>query len=443
MKMTTTAPLAAVLVGLCVAPVIPSALAAEKDLTLPPDSHKEVTTRYTGSQVSKWETQTIDGKSYRVSPPITFGRRVEINHFRITTRYSGAGSVGVSTASTSILPRFDRALKFKRRPVTVRNGVPVTFVHPYRSGDHTWILLSTTGAVRIASITLTCLRGTGTIYGHEAGSFEFASATLPFRLMYPRNYDPRKSYPLVLSVSGSGGVGNDNSRSMEMVILARYLFLNYYHDKAAECFSLVPQIPSLSTVPAPYYPKGRRGAPTPTYHPDWPAVNEGSWYTDATLALIQRLIADRRVNIDPDRVYYTGFSYGGKATWEFLRAGRTAFAAALCGAGWPIGRAYSNPNEDMLKRLRLEISRHKHIPVWIFAGEKDPMRFGSRAIFKELKAAGAKVQYLECPSATHVASAGRAWGSRKHIAWLFTQNRKNNPAPAKDPYPGGVYPAGR
>jgi len=417
-----------------------AAVGAETNLVIGPDTHDRAVTRFTADQIAAWEAKTLARRPCRISPVIHFGPGVEINHHRLAVSYAGRGRVAAYVVSHPSSSR-EAALKRPPRLRRVENRTEMAFATPSRGASYAWVLLETTPGVRIAGITHTCWRGKGTLYGHHAGTFRFASATLPFRLMYPRNYYPKKAYRLVLSVSGSGGVGSDNVRSMEAVILARYLFTRYYHEKEFECFSLVPQIPSDKTIPAPYYPRGPKGAPTRPYHPDWAAVNEGSWYTDATLALIGRLVADKRLNIDPDRVYYTGFSYGGKACWEFLRAGRTVFAGAICGAGWPIGRAYANPSEPMLQRLRLEIKRHRHIPVWIFAGQKDPMRFGSRAVFKELRAAGAKVQYTELPGATHVGSAGGTWANRKHVRWLFVQTRKNTPPAGKDPYPGGKYPS--
>ena len=62
-------------------------------------------------------------------------------------------------------------------------------------------------------------------------------------------------------------------------------------------------------------------------------VNADGWFVQGSLALIQEMIKDAQYNIDPDRVYYSGFSLGGKACWEFLKAGPDVFAAAFCGAG--------------------------------------------------------------------------------------------------------------
>lgn len=409
-------------------------------LSLPAPRHDQAVTLFSRAQILKWDVGSVGGKGYRVSPVINFGRGRELNHHRVTVDYTGRGSVQVYLASHT---GGQLASVLKGTPVfrTLSSGVESRFTSSLSAAGYAWVLVRTTGQVTVTGIKHVCWRGTGTLQGHESGALTFASAPLPFRLMYPRNYDPRKSYPLVISVSGSGGVGTNNTSSMHPTNLARYLFTIYYHDKPYECFSLVPQIPPSRGIPAPYWPRGAKGAPNRLYHPDWPTVNEQGWYAQATLALIRRLIEDKRVNIDADRVYFTGYSYGGKACWEFLRAGREVFAAALCVSGWPIGRAFSDPNSAMLKRLDMEVRRHAHIPVYIFSGQRDPMRLGSRAVYKVLRARGAKCNYIEFPAAGHGNVPGAAYRNRKHITWLFEQDRRKNPPAGKDPYPAGAYPA--
>ena len=400
----------------------------------------EVQTVYTASQIAKWEARTVDGKACRVSPTINFGKGVELNHHRITVTYSGGSvelSLGHSTSS-----KLAYAIKTDYRHSALRpvkSGVEKRILSSLKGEDYAWLIVKTGGGARITGITHICWRGKGALYGHSPGEFKFAGAVLPFRMMLPRNYDPRKKYPLVISVSGSGGVGTNNVRNMEKIILARNLFTTYFDDEEFECISIVPQIPPTKAVPKPYWPQGPLGKPTPVYHPDWPAVNENGWYTQASIALIKDLAGDSGLSVDPDRIYFTGFSYGGKACWEFLRAGRELFAGAMCGGGWPIGRAYCHPVGPLKARLKLEVSRIKHIPVSVFAGQKDRMRYGSRAVHEEFVAQDAKSSYVEFPGATHVQSAGSTWRNRKYLRWLFKQNRKNNPKPGPDPYPKGVY----
>ena len=403
----------------------------------------ELTRRFHAKDVLSWPQRQVDGKPCRVSPALTVPVGEELNHHRLTVEFTGTGSVELglvhSAGSNLDYALAKRYLRSRFRPVS--SGQEVIISSGRRCERTAWLLLRSKGDVRITAVRHRCWRGKGTIYGHVARVFEFAGQKLPYRIMAPRNYDPRRSYPLVVSISGSGGVGTDNRRNMEMVILARYLFANYYHDARFECFSIVPQIPPANAAPAPYWPKGPRGRPVADYYAYIEAAHENGWFVQATLALIRQLIAKDALRIDPDRIYYSGFSYGGRACWEFLKAGRDLFAGAICCAGWPIGRLGLAPTGPALRRLKQDVSRYKHIPVLIVHGQNDRrMQPGSQAVHREIIAQGGKSTYVVLPGANHISSAGATWGNRKYVAWLFKQNRKNNPLPGKDPFPGGNYP---
>ncbi len=395
-------------------------------------------TRFRGPNVARWEPVTVgDAMACRVSPAITMAGS-ELNHHRVVVDYTGPGTVKVSVAHSGNGDRRKTLTSRhkRRRFQTAVSGKELKFTSPYKGERFAWILLNTTGEVTIRSVVHACWRGERTQYGHIGLSYEFGGAKLPYRLMLPKGYDPAKSYPLVVSVAGSGSVGTDNVKNMEMVILARHLFTKYYDKPEFACFSLVPQIPPAAAIPAPYHPAGAKGAPT-QWHPDWPAVNSDGWFTQASLALIRQLIADPRLNIDADRVYYTGFSYGGKACWEFLKADPHLFAAALCGSGWPVGRAYSTPTGPMLGQLTREVDRYKDVPVWIFAGGADPMRYGSKVVHELILAAGGESTYTEFPKTKHISAAGKIWGASKHIAWLFQQSRPKPQAVETQADPAG------
>ncbi|MCP4376157.1 MAG: hypothetical protein GY794_08300, partial [bacterium] len=184
----------------------------------------EVQTSYSASQIARWTFRKVDGKDCRISPAITFGKGSELNHHQVTVTYS-TGSVELSLAhSTS--NKLDTAIKKKNlhtKLLPVKSGVVKKIVSPYKGEGYAWIIVRAVSGAKITAITHTCWKGKGTLYGHGPGEFKFGGAALRFRMMLPRNFDPRqkKKYPLVISVSGSGGVGRDNRRNMEMVILAR------------------------------------------------------------------------------------------------------------------------------------------------------------------------------------------------------------------------------
>lgn len=85
-----------------------------------------------------------------------------------------------------------------------------------------------------------------------------------------------------------------------------------------------------------------------------PKCSEARWETDVILGLIQQLISEHR--IDLSRIYLTGVSIGGLATWELALRRPSLFAAIvpLCGAGQP-WNAY-------------KITR---VPCWTFHGRHD------------------------------------------------------------------------
>jgi len=91
-------------------------------------------------------------------------------------------------------------------------------------------------------------------------------------------------------------------------------------------------------------------------------------------------------------------------------------------------------------RLKLEVQRYKHIPVFVFAGQQDPMSRNCKAVHEAILAQDGKSRYVEFAKTPHIQAAAKAWGNRDNLVWLFEQNRKNNPDAGEDPFPGGVYP---
>jgi acetyl esterase/lipase len=398
-----------------------------------------------GEELDAWQTMELKGRTCLVSAPLTLPPGSEINHHRVRVDYEGSGYIYVSVAhheSPSLagaLKRSGRLHGFR----LMRSGQVERFSSQYGQERVAWLVLDIRGDVRVKGVHHTFWHGRNTIYGHVGKGHRFGAGALPYRLLYPYDYDPNRAYPLVVHVSGSGGVGTDNEKQMEPYLLSRFLWTQYYMDPNYACFSVVPQIPPGRAVPKPYYPAGEQGAPDPIYHPDWPAVNEQGFFTEGSLSLVEALQEDPNLNVDPNRVYFAGFSYGGKAMYEFLRAGRETFAAGVSVAGWPIGRAYSQPDERKMRRLVQEVSRHKHIPVRIYAGQQDRMARGSAAADQAIRAVGGESKLTILPGRNHLTSAAPVWMNEQTVRWLFAQNRGENPAPGPDPYPGGAYGDGQ
>ena len=412
---------------------------------------REVTGNYNISQVLPDPFTIIDkiGGTYisqegcLALPFGTFVSGKERNYHKVKVTFTGTGTCKISIGHYGDDNPNTTATTYNLHTLLTQiiSDEEITFVSPYRGEDCSWLFIYKTENINISSIEYTYLEGKDTLYGHTAQIFEFADRDLPYRIMFPKNYDRSQEYPLVLNVHGSDSLddntiqGTNNYGNMQMVILARYLFTHHLNNTNLECISIVPQIPDEDdlTIPAPYYPNGSLGAKTSPEHPDRPMVNENGWYNQACLALINNLIENNAVKIDPDRVYFTGFSYGGKACWEFLKSDPELFAGALCCAGWPIGAAYSNPVPSLSVELAIEVDRYKHIPTWIFAGYGDPMKLGSLAVYEEITFQGGTSINTVFGSdqqnpIDHVSSAELTWNNSDHnIEWLFEQSLSNRP----------------
>ncbi|MFL3667038.1 MAG: hypothetical protein ACJ06V_10720, partial [Verrucomicrobiota bacterium] len=114
-----------------------------------------------------------------------------------------------------------------------------------------------------------------------------------------------------------------------------------------------------------------------------------------------------------NRLYLTGFSRGGKGTWNFIRIFPNKFAAAT-----PLSGYFHGPQNAE------EANPIKQIPIWIFNGDGDKGVKGSRISFKALKEAGAvDVRYHEYKSQGHVID-DFAYFTDGFMDWMFSQKRK-------------------
>ena len=111
------------------------------------------------------------------------------------------------------------------------------------------------------------------------------------------------------------------------------------------------------------------------------------WSPGQLIALIDKIASEQ--NVDRDRIYVTGLSMGGFATWMILSeiGDRIAAAAPICGGFYP----------DQVAGLT-------EIPIWIFHGDSDsvvPVR-RSQEMFDALIDAGSeKVKLTLYPGVDH------------------------------------------
>ena len=226
--------------------------------------------------------------------------------------------------------------------------------------------------------------------GFVARSFNTANGqTLPYRLFSPAQTARKASLPLVVYLHGSAGAGDDNLKQMSGGNTAgTHAWTSAAAQAKHPAFVIAPQLP---------------------LHHQWgtPESDALAPGAAATLELIAALI--KELPIDPDRVYLTGQSRGGRGTWDIISKRPEVFAAAvpLCGEGSPT-----------------RVAKVK-IPVWAFHGAKDEVIpvAGSRDLVAALRAAGAPVKYTEYPDAGHNVWT-LAYAEPELPEWLFAQRRK-------------------
>ncbi len=238
---------------------------------------------------------------------------------------------------------------------------------------------------------------------------------MPYRLYLPEDYSSGKSYPLLVFLHGRGERGTDNRSSMFDGIGLFKGNHSVVSPKGQLQFPAIVLIPQCSdktndeewanwdgnSAEQPFVGLGMDGS----YTPSKVASDSGA----AALALIDSTIQNYRV--DDKRVYVTGISMGGFATWDFIMRRPELFAAAVPMAGYS-----KHSDADKLS----------HIPMWIFHGETDkwnPVE-GSRISYKLLKKEGANVRYTEYPDTGHMDSFHKAWAEFDLLPWLFSQKKK-------------------
>lgn len=225
----------------------------------------------------------------------------------------------------------------------------------------------------------------------EKSQFILNNDTLPYRLVYPLNYNPTKKYPLVLFLHGAGAWGNDNEKPLASL---PKIFLDSINRKKYPCFILIPQCTKHSPwVKFPEFPKSITTPDTPTTS------------TKLTLELLNAL--QHKLPIKQKHIYITGLSLGGEGTFEFLTRAPKTFAAAapVCGIA------------DTAKA-----KIYKRVPIWNFHGDKDDVNEVkySRMIIAALQQAGGRPKYTEYKGVKHN-SWINAYAEPKFLDWLFSK----------------------
>jgi len=134
------------------------------------------------------------------------------------------------------------------------------------------------------------------------------------------------------------------------------------------------------------------------------------WNTDAVVQLLDSVVNSNRV--DKNRIYLTGLSRGGSASWELATQYPKKFAAmaVVCGMT-PLPYAHWID---------------KNMPIWVFHGEEDEIIHveESDKMVEKLREMGRDVRYTRYKGVGHNAW-GRAYTTDSLYTWLAAQKRIN------------------
>ena len=219
---------------------------------------------------------------------------------------------------------------------------------------------------------------------------------MPYRLMKPVNFDTKQKYPLIISLHGAGGRGNDNKKQLKDW---NKQLANETVRKDFPCYVLAPQSKSL-----------------------WNAQ---------TLAFIKEVIATLPA-VDMDRIYILGHSMGGHGTFIYIQLEPNYFAAAAPSAGAGLKKTADFIDAKLIK----------DIPIWTFHGDKDKVCPYDKVLteFKELKTLGGNMKLTTWHSAGHGVSGKFIPGDKSSdtqvssdrcdpepnfLKWLFKQKRNS------------------
>lgn len=225
--------------------------------------------------------------------------------------------------------------------------------------------------------------------------------TLRYRILYPENFDAKKTYPLVIYLHGSGERGHDNTNQLKYVVP----FFESI-EKQEPSIIIAPQCPDtlswakLKIAPGNYFSTKREfifypeSAPTPAMR--------------LLISLTKKWHSESFVN--KNKIYVGGLSMGGMGTYKMLIRKPVSFAAAfvICGG----------TNVITLKQ------KLGKTPIWIFHGADDPVVSVdyARQVVSALQMDKKEVKYTEYPGVGHD-SWLKAFQEKELIPWLYEHKR--------------------
>ena len=237
---------------------------------------------------------------------------------------------------------------------------------------------------------------------YEKKEFKYADGqVLPYRILYPENYDKNKKYPLLLLLHGAGERGKDNEKQLTH---GSKLFITAENRKNFPAIVVFPQCPEES-----FWAVTKIDRTTTPFKIEFDYTAEPNWPLAAANALVKKLSNEE--GVDKSRVYISGLSMGGMGTFESVYRYPDLYAAALpiCGGG-----DVSHYDKRVAK-----------VPFWVFHGAVDAVVNPqlSRDMVEKLKSLKAEVKYTEYPGVNHN-SWENAFAEPEYLSWMLQHKKK-------------------
>ena len=231
-------------------------------------------------------------------------------------------------------------------------------------------------------------------------SVTLGNTRYPYIVYVPRDYTPKKAWPVVLFLHGSGERGTDGVRATQI-------------GAGAAIRSTPERVEAIVVFPQ---------APADSRWLDEPA--------DAAMAALDHV--QHEFDTDPHRVYLTGLSMGGYGAWHLAMAHPKRWAAlvVVCGGLLPhettTAVRQSPLNAGAADPYAFTAHAVRDLPVWIFHGTDDlviPVDESRHMHDSLVQEHAADVRYTEYPGVGHNAWE-KAYGDPAMWSWLLGQARK-------------------
>ena len=229
--------------------------------------------------------------------------------------------------------------------------------------------------------------------------------TVPYALYVPSDYDPKKSYPIVIGLHGTG----EREEPIEGILDKTEMATIWARDSEAghnQCLVLIPQCiihydGEDNWTSLVQFINGHSNSPF------WPLPQlKGSFN------LLKKIM--KEYSVDKKRVYLTGISSGAFAAYVLAMDHPDFFAALIAASG------AANPER---------ISELKGVPMWIFHADDDPLIVPSYTLdptLRAMDAAGVKYKLTRYPSGMVFWQSGHfvwevCFHEKEMRDWLFAQ----------------------